>query len=140
MMPTLTDVGRQTCPHRRVFTTAAAVIAVAGLVGTGQLVTGTMTPPNSDLDRLGLDSWVLPGVWLFASVVVPWSAGAWAAFRRWSVTPMVVVAAAILLIFELAVQVPFLGFSPFQPIMALAALSLGLLGWRDRFEWKGMPG
>ena len=122
-------------PHRLVFSVAAGVISAAGLAGAAQLVTGTYTPPVADLDPLGLRSWVLPGLWLFASVGVPWATATWAAVRRWPSTPTVVLGAAGLLAFELAVQIPFLGFSPFQPILGAAAVVLGLLAWRDRRAW-----
>lgn len=130
------DEGPRRCPHRGIYLVAATVIAVAGLDGSVQLVTGTFTPPVSDLEPLGLDSWVLPGLWLFASVVIPWSVAAWATARRWRSAPAVVLTAAGLLVFELGVQIPFLGFSPFQPIMGALALALGLLARHDLTRWS----
>lgn len=123
-------------PHRRLYVVAALAIAAAGAIGTAQLVSGTFTPPISALDRLRLTSWVLPGLWLFASVVVPWSVAAWAAARRWPAAPVTVLIAAGLLLVELAVQIPFLGFSPFQPAMGAAAIGLGLTARRDRARWR----
>jgi hypothetical protein len=118
--------------HRRAYLVAAALIAVGGAVGTAQLLTGTATPPVEDLEPLGLDSWVLPGLWLFASVVVPWTAAGVLAWRRHPATSTVALVACAALLVELAVQVPFVGFSPFQVVFGLAALVMGRLAWRDR--------
>jgi len=96
-------------------------LAVAGLVGTWQLMSGTATPPDSDLAPLGLSNWTLPGLWLFVSVVVPWSIAAIACVARRRVAPMIVLVACGLLVLELVVQVPFIGLSPLQFILGAAA-------------------
>lgn len=123
-------------PGRLVFVVAGSLIALAGLVGTTQLLTGTFTPPVSDLSPLGLSSWTLPGLWLFVSVVMPWSAAARSAWRRGPTAPTLVLLACAALLFELVVQIPFLGFSLFQPIMGTAALGLGFAALRTRAAWS----
>ena len=74
-------------PFRRTFVTVETVLAVSGLAGAWQLWDGTFAPPISNLDPLGLDSWRLPAVWLFASVAVPSAVAAVLAFRRSPHTP-----------------------------------------------------
>jgi hypothetical protein len=118
--------------HRTTYLVAAGLIGVSGLVGTVQLVTGTFTPPVEDLEALGLDSWVLPGVWLFASVVVPWTLAGALAWRRHPAAPIAVLVACVALAVELAVQIPFVGFSPFQLVLGAVALLVGRVAWRAR--------
>ncbi len=108
-------------PHRRNLIWASGILAAAGLVGTWQLMSGTATPPDSDLEPLGLSSWTLPGLWLFVSVVVPWSVAAIASVGRRRATPVIVLVACGLLLLELVVQVPFIGLSPLQFILGAAA-------------------
>lgn len=131
-----TTVGDPARPHRRLFAAASGMIAAAGLAGAVQLVTGTFTPPVSDLEPLGLTSWTLPGLWLAASVAVPWAVASWAAVRRRAWAPTAVLVASGLLLFELAVQIPFVGFSPIQPVMGAAAVALGLVARHDRATWR----
>ena len=64
-------VVRPPAPWRRTLAGLTAFTAAGAWVGSAQLLTGTFTPPVSDLEPLGLDSWVLPGLWLLASVAVP---------------------------------------------------------------------
>lgn len=112
---------------RRSLGLTAAVTAFAAAVGAVQLVTGTFTPPVSDLGPLGLDSWVLPGIWLAASVAVPCGVTAFAAWRRSAWTGTAAAAAGLLLLVELAVQIPFVGLDPLQAVMgSVAAVLLGL--------------
>ena len=49
----------------------AGTTSVAAWVGAAQLVLGVYTPPVSDLEPLGLETWLLPGLWLAASVGLP---------------------------------------------------------------------
>ncbi len=108
-------------PHRRTMTWASGFLAVAGLVGTWQLMSGAATPPVSDLAPLGLSSWTWPGLWLFGSVVVPWFVAVIACVGRRRATPLIVLVACGLLVLELVVQVPFIGLSPLQFILGAAA-------------------
>ena len=105
---------------------SSGFLAVAGLGGTWQLLSGIATPPVSDLSPLGLSSWTVPGVWLFVSVVVPWTVALIACVRRQPAAPLFVLAACGLLVFELAVQIPFIGPSPLQLLLGAAA---GGLAW-----------
>jgi hypothetical protein len=123
--------------HRTAAVVAAVLIGIGGLVGTVQLVTGTFTPPVDDLEPLGLDSWVLPGLWLFASVVVPWTVAGVLAWRRDPGAPVAVLIACGALVVELAVQVPFVGVSPFQAVLGVAAVVLARLAWLERPQrWR----
>jgi hypothetical protein len=125
--------------HRTVYLAAAGLIGISGLVGTVQLLTGAFTPPVEDLEPLGLESWVLPGLWLFTSVVVPWSAAGVLAWRRHPGTPTAVLVACGALMVELAVQIPFVGFSPFQLVLGAAAVVLGRKAWLDRRAQRWRP-
>jgi hypothetical protein len=117
--------------------TVEAVVALGGPLGTIMLVAGVGTPPLSAISWLGLSSWVLPGLWLFASVVVPSAVAAVLAATgsRWA--PFAVLAASGGLVVELAVQIPFLGFSAFQPVFGVIAVVLGVLALlaRDAGWW-----
>lgn len=129
----------QVCRHRAILVGAEAIVALGGLAGTAQLLTGTMTPPVSDLEPLGLSSWVLPGMWLFATVAVPASAAAWLAWRRAPLAPAVVLVASGTLAVELVVQIPFIGPNVLQAVfggfaVGLAGLALDArrAGWWHR--------
>ncbi len=131
--------GASTAPHRTVFVAVESLVALGGLAGTVQLVTGTYTPPVADLEPLGLSSWVLPGVWLFSSVAVPSAVAAVLAWRRSPSTPTAVLVASGLLAVELAVQIPFVGPSALQAVFGTVALGMAGLavharrtGWRRR--------
>ena len=52
-----------------------------GLGGGLMLMSGQGTPPLEALEPLGLSSWVLPGLWLTASVAVPSGTAAYLAWR-----------------------------------------------------------
>jgi len=117
---------------RRSLGLTAAFTAFAAAAGAVQLVTGTFTPPVSDLDGLGLDSWVLPGLWLAASVAVPCGLTAVGAWRRTAWTGTAAVAAGLLLLLELAVQIPFVGLDPLQAVMGSVAVVLVGLGLASR--------
>jgi hypothetical protein len=118
-------------PFRRTFLAVEALVALGALAGVGQLLSGTATPPVSDLAPLGLSTWRLPALWLFASVVVPSAVAAWLAWRRSARTPAAVLVACAALAVELLVQIPFLGFSALQAVMATVAVVLAALALRD---------
>jgi hypothetical protein len=131
----------RTCLHRHEFIVVESVVAVGALAGTWQLVTGTGTPPVSDLAPLGLTTWVLPGVWLFVSVAVPSSVAAWMAWRRAAGTPATVLTASAALGVELVVQLPFVGASWFQPAFGVIAIWMAASAARARLSqtWTGGP-
>ena len=114
-------------PFRRTFLAVETVLAVSGLAGAWQLWDGTYAPPISNLDPLGLDSWRLPAVWLFASVAVPSTVAAVSALRRRPHTPAVVIGASGLLLVEVTVQIPFVGPSVLQAVFGGVALTMGAL-------------
>jgi len=121
-----------TYPYRRTFIGVESFVAIGGLAGAWQLWTGTYAPPVSDLEVLGLDSWKLPAVWLFASVAAPSAAAAIAALRRWPHAPAVVLVASGLLLVEVAVQIPFVGPSALQAVFGAVGIGLGALAWSAR--------
>lgn len=126
-------------PHRRVFVATESIVALGGAVGTWQLLSGTGTPPVSDLEPLGLSSWVLPGMWLFATTTTPASIAAWLAWRRSPLAPTAVLVASCTLAVEIAVQIPFIGPSPLQPVFGTAAAVLAVLALRARASRAWFP-
>lgn len=126
------NAGTTTRPFRRTFICVGAFLALAGTGGAVQLIAGVSTPPVDDLDPLGLHSWALPGIWLFVSVAVPWAVVTVLAVRRRPATPTAVLAACGLLLFELVVQIPFVGPSPLQAVLGTVAVVLGVLALRAR--------
>ncbi|WP_183099818.1 hypothetical protein [Nocardioides pelophilus] len=114
----------ETIRWRRTLGTLAAVTSLGAVVGSVQLVTDTFTPPVSDLSRLGLRSWVLPGIWLAASVALPCGLVTVLAWRRSRRLGAAAVAAGLLLAVELAVQIPFVGLDPLQAVMGTVAVLL----------------
>src|SRR5690242_17681566 len=110
-------------------------MAVFGLGGGVMLMAGSGTPPVEWLAPLGLSSWVLPGVWLTASVAVPSGTAAYLAFRRAPRTPTAVFVASGLLGVELLVQIPFLGVNGLQAAMALIGATAAGLAWAARGTW-----
>lgn len=114
---------------RRTVGVVSALTAAAAAVGSVQLLTGTFTPPVSDLRPLGLDSWVIPGLWLAASVAAPCAGTATLAWRRSHWMGPAAIGAGALLAVELLVQVPFVGLDPLQGVMGVVAISLVGLGF-----------
>ena len=106
----------------------AALTSAAAVVGSVQLITGVFTPPTSDLEPLGLESWVLPGLWLAASVAVPCAATAVLAWLGSARLGEAAVVSGVLLLVELVVQVPFVGLDPLQGVMAAVGVALIGLG------------
>ena len=119
-------------PYRKVFVACESVVAVGGLAGGIQLLTGTYAPPVSDLGGLGLHSWVLPGLWLMATTAVPASIAAWLAWRHSPWAPAAVLVASAALALELLVQIPFIGPSPLQAVFGTLAIILAVLALRAR--------
>ncbi len=126
-----------TLPFRRTFITVETLVSVGALVGVAQLLSGTATPPVADLAPLGLTSWTLPALWLFASVAVPSAVAAWLAWRRSAHTPAAVLLAGAALVVELLVQIPFLGVSVLQAVMGTVAVVLAALALRDLRHSRG---
>jgi len=126
-----TTIGRRT-PFRRTVVVIETLVALGGLMGTAQLLTGTSTPPVSVLAPLGLSSWTLPGLWLFGTVVVPSAAAAILAWRRSPLAPPVVLLASGTLALELLVQIPFLGPSLLQAVFGGIAIAMAALALRAR--------
>jgi hypothetical protein len=116
-----------------------AFVALGAWSGVYQLWTGTFTPPVSDLEPLGLDSWKLPAVWLLVSVAIPSTIALVAALMRKPWTPIAVLAMASLLVVEVVVQIPFVGPSLLQLVMggiAVVLAALAVLAGR-RGDWAG---
>jgi hypothetical protein len=121
---------------RWLFIVMESLVALGAIGGAVQLVTGTAVPPVEDLEPLGLTSWVLPGVWLFASVAVPSTVAAWLAWRRSPHAPTAVLAASALLAVELLVQIPFVGPSVLQAVLGTVAIVLAVLALAARPTWR----
>ena len=118
-------------PFRKTFTVIEALVAVGGVMGTVQLLTGTFTPPVSVLEPVGLSSWALPGVWLFGTVVVPSATAAVLAWRGSAYAPRAVLLASASLALELLVQIPFLGPSVLQAVFGTIAVGMAILALRQ---------
>jgi hypothetical protein len=128
-------VATPTRRHRGLLVTIESAMAVFGLGGGVMLVSGFGTPPVEALAPLGLSSWVLPGVWLTASVAVPSATAAYLAWRRSPWAPRAVMVASALLAVELLVQIPFLGVNGLQAAMALVGGTAAGLAWHARDTW-----
>lgn len=131
-------------PHpfsfRRTIAALSAFVFVGAVSGVVQLWFGLAAPPVSDLDALGLDSWRLPALWLLATVTIPCGVTCFAALRRRAWAPRAAAVAAVLLLIEVTVQIPFLGPSALQAIMGavgLALLGLGLVA-SHRGSWSAL--
>jgi len=121
-----------TTPFRKTFFLIESLVASGGLMGTAQLLTGTFTPPVGALEPIGLSSWMLPGLWLFATVTVPSAGAAMLAWRRSPLAPPVVLLASATLALELLVQIPFLGLSVLQAVFGTIAIVMAALALRAR--------
>jgi hypothetical protein len=121
---------------RWAFVIMEALVAMGAVGGALQLVTGTAVPPIEDLEPLGLTSWVLPGIWLFASVAVPSTVAAWLSWRRSPAAPAAVLVASALLVVELVVQIPFVGPSVLQAVFGTVAVVLAVLALVARPTWR----
>ena len=121
--------------HRRSLLTMESAMAVFGLGGGIMLISGHGTPTVEAISSLGLSSWVLPGVWLTASVAIPSALAAHLAWRGSQWTPRAVMVASGLLAVELLVQIPFLGVNGLQAAMALIGGTAAALAWQARRTW-----
>ncbi len=132
------EAGPSARPFRRTLAVAEALVALGALLGTVMLVSGVGTPPVSAIEGIGLHSWALPGLWLFASVAVPSTVVAWLAVVGSPHAPGAVLVASSLLVVELAVQLPFLGFSLFQLVFAAVAVLLAVIALtaKDTGGWE----
>ena len=126
-----TTIGRR-APFRKTFVAIETLVALGGVMGTVQLLTGTFTPPVSALEPIGLSSWVLPGLWLFGTVVVPSATAAVLAWRGSVHAPPVVLLASATLALELLVQIPFLGPSLLQAVFGTVAITMAALALQAR--------
>ena len=123
---------RTPAPWRRTLLGLTTFTALGAWVGAAQLLTGTFTPPVSDLEPLGLTSWTLPGIWLLASVAMPCTVAAVLAGRGSPRYPVASLMAGVLLVVELLVQIPFVGLDPLQAVMGAVALAVLTLATRAR--------
>jgi hypothetical protein len=121
--------------HRRLIVGIESAMAAFGLGGGIMLMAGYGTPPLEALEPLGLTSWVLPGVWLTASVAVPSATAAYLASRGSAWAPRAVMVASSLLAVELLVQIPFLGVNGLQAAMAVVGGTAAGLAWHARATW-----
>jgi hypothetical protein len=121
----------QTWPHRRALAVLAGFTSIAGIAGSIQLLGGIATPPDSDLPP-GLSTWVLPGLWLLASVGIPSGVAAVLVWRRSPWGPAAALVAAAALGVELLVQIPFIGPSVLQLVFGLLAAAMALMAFRAR--------
>ena len=121
--------------HRRTLLTMESAMAVFGLGGGIMLISGHGTPPVEAISSLGLSSWVLPGVWLTASVAIPSALAAHLAWRGSQWTPRAVMVASGLLAVELLVQIPVLGVNGLQAAMALIGGTAAALALQVRRTW-----
>lgn len=131
----LFPVATPTRRHRRPIVAVESAMAAFGLVGGLMLMSGQGTPPLEVLAPLGLSSWVLPGLWLTASVAVPSGTAAYLAWRRAPWAPRAAMVASALLAVELLVQIPFLGINGLQAAMALVGGTAAGLAWHARATW-----
>lgn len=69
-------------PFRKTFALVEGLTAVGGVMGSVMLIAGTGTRPVSVLRSVGLTSWVLPGLWLFATAAAPSAVAAVLAWRK----------------------------------------------------------
>jgi hypothetical protein len=122
-------------PFRRIFVAVESFVAAGGVMGTIMLLSGRGTPSVAVLEPIGLKSWVLPGLWLFATTVVPSTAAAVLAWRRSPLAPTAVLVASAVLAVELLVQIPFLGFSIFQAVFGAIAIGMAALALLARRRW-----
>ena len=90
------------------------------------------TPPVSMLNPIGLTSWVLPGLWLFATAAVPSAVVAGLAWRRSAWAPPAVLFASATLALEPLVQIPFLGPNSLQAVFGVVAITMTVLAFRSK--------
>ena len=121
---------------RAVFIVVWAFTCVGAVGGAISLIAGVGTPPVEWIEPLGLTSWVLPGLWLLASVAGPSAVAVVLAWRRSPSTPTAVLVASALLAVELLVQIPFVGLSVLQAVFGAVAVAMAVLAWVARSSWR----
>jgi hypothetical protein len=127
----------QMYPHRTALMAAESLVAVAAIAGAIQLWAGVSTPPPEAIEPLGLTTWKLPSVWLFASVAVPSATAVALLYRRSPSAPTAVLVASGLLATELAVQIPFVGPSALQAVLGSVAVGVaGVALHARRTGWR----
>ena len=124
---------------RAVFIVVWAFTCLGAVGGAVSLIAGAGTPPVEWIEPLGLTSWVLPGLWLLASVAVPSAVVVALAWRRSPRTPAAVLVASALLAVELLVQIPFVGPSVLQAVFGAIAVSMAVLALIGRVSWRMAP-
>jgi hypothetical protein len=117
--------------------TRVALVAVELFVGVGAVYGGVMlirdswALPVSDLEPLPLDSWVLPGFALLASVAAPMLTAAFLVVRRQAhAADLSTVAGALLvgwILFQLAVIGPQMALQAVMFALGAVTAGLGLL-------------
>lgn len=112
---------------RWAFVVVEALLAFSGLAGAIQLLSGSFTPPVEDLKPLGLDSWILPGLWLLVVVALPSVVAAGLAARRSPRAPLAVIVASTLLLVDVIVQIPLVGVSGLQLVFGVIAVVMAVL-------------
>jgi hypothetical protein len=124
-------------PHRRTLLVVEVLVAAAAVEGGLQLMFDAATPPDADLPG-PLDSWVLPGLWLLASVAVPSAIAAVLLRNRSPHAPLAVLLAAAALAVELLVQIPFLGPSVLQAVLGAVVILVTVLALDARRRGWGV--
>ena len=110
----------------------AGVMAVAGAAGAVGLWGGGIDFGDEITARLPWGSTVLAGTALFLVVAVPMGLAAVAAWRGHPRAPELMVAAGLLLVAWILVEVAFIrSFAWLQPICAAWGLAVALLGRRE---------
>jgi hypothetical protein len=119
------------------FAVRLALVAVELFIGVGAVYGGTMlirdswALPVTDLEPLPLDSWVLPGVALLASVAAPMLSAAILVARRHPHAADLSIAAGAALVgwilFQLAVIGPQMGLQAAMLVLGAGTAALGLL-------------
>jgi len=111
---------------RRSMTVIEITLATAAAIGAVLFFADVAVPPDDQLPS-GLDNWVWPAIWLIGTVCVPSAIAAIALSRRASSGPLLVLLATALLGVELVVQIPFVGLSWLQLLVALSGVSAAVM-------------
>lgn len=125
----------QLWPFRRTIIALECFVAIGGIVGVALLWTGRQTPPLEAIEVLGMASWRLPALWLFATVVLPSAVAAWFAWRKSPHALTAVLVAAAALAVELIAQIPFVGPDTLQAVFGAVALVLAACALIGRNGW-----
>jgi hypothetical protein len=106
-------------------------IGVGAVYGGITLIADGWALPLSYLEPLPLSSWTWPGIALLAVVAVPMLGAAYLTIRRHPLGGEASVAAGLLLIGWIIVQVAVMGLAmAWQPVMAVLGAVVAPLGWR----------